>query len=77
MTYLANNTNLTYGPQQHENKYNWHIYIYTLSEQNVWETYEIFHVKYDSAKLKIFNKYGGKQINLICAKTFRIKQCVE
>ena len=38
------------------------IGIYTYSERNVWETYEIFHVKYDSAKLKIFNKYGGKQI---------------
>ena len=37
------------------------IYTYIHNQkQNVWETYVIFHVKYDSAKLKIFNKYGGK-----------------
>ena len=63
MTYLANNTNLIYGPKNtNTNLYNDHISTY-IHNQNVWETYETVHVKYDSVKKHLTNI---EAISFIC-----------
>ena len=58
MAYLANNTNLTYGP--HKTPIQVQLtYLHRYINKIVWDTYETVHAEYDSVTKK---KYSGKYL---------------